>query len=102
MEAARRKTIHARTRQGAAGSFSVRFRAPSRNARGWLTARLDTPDALPFDNIAYAVLPAPAPHRVLLVTKGNWFLEKLLAGRSTGAVRVDRAERLAGGFRGEV
>jgi hypothetical protein len=51
----------------------------SRNARGWLTARLDTPDALRFDNVAYAVLPAPAPHRVLLVTKGNWFLEKLLA-----------------------
>ncbi len=51
----------------------------TRNARGWLTARLDVKDALAFDNTAYAVLPAPQPHRVLLVTKGNWFFEKLLA-----------------------
>ncbi len=51
----------------------------TRSGRGWLTARLDIQDALASDNIAYAVLPAPAPHRVLLVTKGNWFLEKLLA-----------------------
>ena len=52
---------------------------PSRNTRGWLTARLDTPDALAADNVAYAVLPTAPPRRVLLVTKGNWFLEKLLA-----------------------
>ena len=52
---------------------------PSNNARGWLSARLDTPDALAVDNIAYAVLSARPPSRVLLVTKGNWFLEKLLA-----------------------
>jgi hypothetical protein len=52
---------------------------PSRNARGWLAARLDTPDALAADNVAYAVLPVEAPRRVLLVSKGNWFLEKLLA-----------------------
>lgn len=49
------------------------------NSRGWLTARLDTDDALPADNVAYAVLPPPQPRRVLLVTKGNWFLEKMLA-----------------------
>lgn len=48
-------------------------------ARGWLTARLDLDDALPSDNVAYAVLPPQEPHRVLLVTKGNWFLEKMLA-----------------------
>ncbi len=52
---------------------------PSINARGWLTARLDTTDALAADNVAYAVLPVEPPRRVLLVTKGNWFLEKLLA-----------------------
>ncbi len=52
---------------------------PSRNTRGWLTARLDVADALPADNIAYAVLSADPPRRVLLVTAGNWFLEKLLA-----------------------
>jgi hypothetical protein len=52
---------------------------PSIKARGWLTARLDTTDALAADNVAYAVLPVEQPRRVLLVTKGNWFLEKLLA-----------------------
>lgn len=51
----------------------------TRSTRGWLTARLDAKDALASDNTAYAVIPAPEPHRVLLVTKGNWFLEKLLA-----------------------
>ncbi len=51
----------------------------ARNARGWLTARLPTPDALALDNVAYAVLSAPQQHRVLLVTRGNFFLEKLLA-----------------------
>ncbi|HEX8295878.1 MAG TPA: VWA domain-containing protein [Chthoniobacteraceae bacterium] len=48
------------------------------SAHGWLTARLATSDALASDNVAYAVLAAPNPKRVLLVTKGNWFLEKLL------------------------
>jgi hypothetical protein len=52
---------------------------PSINARGWLTARLDTTDDLTADNVAYAVLPVEPPRRVLLITKGNWFLEKLLA-----------------------
>ena len=52
---------------------------PSNQARGWLSARLDAPDVLAVDNIAYAVLSAQPPSRVLLVTKGNWFLEKLLA-----------------------
>ncbi len=52
------------------------------NARGWLTAHLDladkTADAFPLDDDAYAVVPPPRPVRVLLVTKGNWFLESLL------------------------
>lgn len=52
---------------------------PTRNSKGWLTARLDTPDAFAADNVAYAVLPIEPPRRVLLVSKGNWFLEKLLA-----------------------
>ncbi len=51
---------------------------PGRTSRGWLTARLDTSDALASDNVAYAVLPVDPPKRVLLVTKANWFLEKLL------------------------
>ncbi len=52
---------------------------PTRTSKGWLTARLDHTDALPADNVAYAVLPIEPPRRVLLVSKGNWFLEKLLA-----------------------
>ena len=51
----------------------------NRTARGWLTARLGTPDALPADDRAFAVLPLPRQPRVLLVSTGNWFLEKLLA-----------------------
>ena len=52
---------------------------PGNAVRGWLTARLDGTDALAADNVAYASLPPPQPSRVLLVTRGNWFLEKLLA-----------------------
>jgi hypothetical protein len=52
---------------------------PRTTARGWLTARLDQKDALELDNIANALLPPPRPVRVLLVTKGNVFLEKALA-----------------------
>jgi hypothetical protein len=48
-------------------------------SHGWLTARLDKPDALAADNEAYATIPALQPLRVLLVTKGNWFIEKMLA-----------------------
>jgi hypothetical protein len=55
----------------------------NRNARGWLTARIDRPDALAADNAAFAVLPPPREPRVLLVSSGNWFLEKLLAADQT-------------------
>jgi hypothetical protein len=61
---------------------------PSNNARGWLTARLDSHDALAADDVAYAVLPVDPPKRVLLVTKGNWFLEKLLAADQTIAFEL--------------
>ncbi|MHA3775253.1 BatA domain-containing protein [Verrucomicrobiota bacterium sgz303538] len=54
----------------------------SSDSRGWLTARLDKADALPCDNVAFALLPKQTPRHVLLVTKGNWFLEKLLAADS--------------------
>ena len=52
---------------------------PTLSARGWLTAKLSTPDALPLDNIAYATLPPARLNRVLLVSRGNTFVEKLLA-----------------------
>ncbi len=50
------------------------------NTRGWLTAHLAPAfpgDALALDDEAYAVIPPPQPLRVLLVTRGNWFLESL-------------------------
>ena len=50
---------------------------------GRLTARLDTKDALALDNTAYALLPSNDLCRVLLVTRGNFFLEKLLASDNT-------------------
>ena len=59
-------------------------RARIANPRGWLQAHLDlspegkTADAYAPDDDAYAVVPPPRPLRVLLVTKGNWFLESLL------------------------
>ena len=52
---------------------------PTRSARGWLTAKLSANDALPLDNVAYATLPPPRTNRVLLVSKGNTFIEKLLS-----------------------
>lgn len=59
------------------------FAAVPREGSGRLTARLDVADALALDNTAYALLPRDEPCRVLLVTKGNWFLEKLLASDPT-------------------
>jgi hypothetical protein len=61
---------------------------PGSSARGWLTARLDAPDALALDDVAYAVLPAPPRRRVLLVSKGNFFLEKLLAADQSVAFEL--------------
>ena len=52
---------------------------PARSARGWLTAKLSPNDALPLDNVAFATLPPPRAIRVLLVSKGNAFLEKFLS-----------------------
>jgi hypothetical protein len=52
---------------------------PRLSARGWLTAQIDSRDALALDNTVRAVLPPPRPVRVLLVTKGNVFLEKALS-----------------------
>jgi hypothetical protein len=52
---------------------------PTRSARGWLKARITTPDALAFDNVAYATLPTTRTARVLLVSRGNAFLEKFLS-----------------------
>ena len=60
------------------------FQALPRAGSGLLLARLhlksaDFKDALALDNTAYATFPTVKPLRVLLVTRGNWFVEKLLA-----------------------
>ena len=56
---------------------------PSRTARGQLTARLDTTDALALDNTAFATIPLGRARRILLVSRGNFFLERLLEADSS-------------------
>jgi hypothetical protein len=73
-----------------------------RNTRGLLTAELRPADALAIDNSAFAVIPPVSPPRVLLISGGNWFLEKLLA--ADDSIRFDLLRpdawqpSLAGGF----
>lgn len=74
---------------------------PSANSRGWLTAKLDSKDALTVDNVAYAVLPVEPPKRVLLVSKGNWFLEKLLAADQGLAFELVGPDGYAPGLAGK-
>lgn len=79
------------------GTFAL---AP--RAGGELTARLDTADALALDDTAAVTLPGAEPVRVLLVSAGNWFLERLL--RANDRVKFDLLApdvfkpELAGGF----
>ena len=51
----------------------------SGNKPGIAEAQLELEDDFPIDNQAFAVLVPPKPVKVLLVTKGNYFLEQLLA-----------------------
>jgi hypothetical protein len=44
---------------------------------GRLRARIDRADALPADNTAWAILPRRSRQRVVLITRGNVFLEKV-------------------------
>ncbi len=52
------------------------------NARGWIVARWlaagGQADALPLDDVAFALEPRPRPLRVLLVSAGSPFLERCL------------------------
>lgn len=54
----------------------------SRLARGQLTAKLDKTDALALDNVAFATLPHARSKRILLISKGSFFLERLLEADS--------------------
>ncbi len=49
-----------------------------RASRGWLSARIEKDDALAVDNLAFATLPPARSKRVLLVSKGSFFLERIL------------------------
>ncbi len=46
--------------------------------RGWVVASIESNDALAGDNRAFAVVPTAPKRRVLLVSRGNWFLQNLL------------------------
>jgi uncharacterized membrane protein len=50
----------------------------SHTGGGTVAARLRISDDLPADNVAFAVLPPPRKVKVLLVSNGNLFLEKVL------------------------
>ena len=63
-------------------------------AEGRVEIRLDTKDALAADDSAFAVITPPRPRRVVLVSPGNYFLERALplaSARNTELVRVDPA-----------
>ncbi len=61
----------------AAGQRSVHVFEKTSAEGGRLRASIDRKDALPADNTAWAILPRRARQRVILVTPGNLFLEKV-------------------------
>jgi len=71
---------------GGKTDFLTRLPAETLTGEGKLTARLTAPDVLAVDNEDRAVLDAARPINVLLVTKGNPFLEN--------AVRADQAVKM--------
>lgn len=70
---------------GATNSELVVFTAPQRS-NGVFTVRLPAADDLAADNQASAVSVLPRPIRILLVTRGNRFLEKALRGATQAQV----------------
>lgn len=64
---------------GRAATTSVTFEVELPEGR-ILEARLSREDGLAIDNRAWIVVPPPRKLRVLLVSKGNFFLESVLAG----------------------
>ncbi|HYL80082.1 MAG TPA: BatA and WFA domain-containing protein, partial [Candidatus Acidoferrum sp.] len=67
---------------------------------GILRAEINAEDDLAVDNHAVAVIPVPHPVRVLLLSKGNAFLEKALAADPQVQVETGTAEQLgkSGGY----
>ncbi|MBI4641571.1 MAG: VWA domain-containing protein [Candidatus Tectomicrobia bacterium] len=68
--------------------------------RGKMKAELDVQDDFPLDNAAFAILSDTVPMKVLLVSRGNYFLESLLssyphiAARRVEIIRHETAEKL--------
>ena len=61
-------------------------------ADGRVEIRLDTKDALAADDSAFAVIAPPRQRRIVLVSPGNYFLERALASGGTRNFVVTRAE----------
>ncbi|MDQ3645565.1 MAG: VWA domain-containing protein [Actinomycetota bacterium] len=59
-------------------------------AEGRLVASISVDDFLPADDRAYAVLERSSPRRIMLVSRGNFFLENLLAQIPGATVDVGR------------
>ncbi len=72
----------------------------SHQGGGVVRAHVDLADDLAADNVAYAVIPPPRPIRVLLVSRGNLFLEKALRVDPQVALEVRPPEAYQGGMAG--
>ena len=70
----------------------------SHTGGGTVAARLRINDDLDADNAAYAVLPPPKKIKVVLVSAGNLFLEKVLRTDPQVDVEVKTADQYQGGM----
>jgi uncharacterized membrane protein len=70
----------------------------SHTGGGTLKAGIDVRDDLASDNVAYAVLPPPRKIQVLLVSRGNLFLEKVLRTDPQVALEVRTPDLYQGGM----
>src|SRR5262245_23219332 len=65
---------------------------------GALKASIDVRDDLATDNVAYAVLPPPRKIQVMLVSRGNLFLEKVLKTDPQVSLEVRTPDQYQGGM----
>ncbi len=70
----------------------------SHRGAGVVRARLGIADDLSADNVAYAVIPPPGEIRVLLVSPGNLFLEKVLKADPQVKLEVRTPDGYQGGM----